>query len=209
MRRQPSGPEGSRVNSLYVYSSARLQEIAHRVKFSLQDNPGHSNIEGNEMADLLARQGSSKHTSWSEKIPAPLTHFKLLIRHHTDCKIDKYWKNSNNCCKYLWQNFDRGDSQLILGNKRSILRRIIFAITGHWTIGKHARRIGILPAPACPGCGLIAQETDLHHVWCMCPALCRKRLFHLGRYFFADLSDLLNIPLKAKLKFASSIGWLG
>lgn len=171
--------------------------------------PGHSNVEGNEMADLLARQGSSLHISWAEKIPAPLTHFKLIIKQQIYKAMCSYWKNSKAKSRYIWQDYDKKQSRLILGCKRRTIRRIIFAITGHITIGRHARRIGISPAPECPGCGLIAQETDLHHIWCMCPALCRKRMFHLGSYSFAELRDLENIPQQAKINFASSIGWLG
>lgn len=37
--------------------------------------PGHTNEEGKELADLLARQGFDLHVSWAEKIPSIIARF--------------------------------------------------------------------------------------------------------------------------------------
>uniref|UniRef100_UPI002FDBDCFB RNase H family protein n=1 Tax=Streptomyces sp. IBSBF 2390 TaxID=2903533 RepID=UPI002FDBDCFB len=68
--------------------------------------PGHTYIQGNEDADLLARQGSDLHISWMVKVPLPATFYKATIRESLlkDCK--RNWAKSMHAARNLWIDFD-------------------------------------------------------------------------------------------------------
>lgn len=59
---------------------------------------------------------------------------------------------ANNICVY----FNSKQSRLLLTD----WRWIVFLTTGHWSIGRPARRLGVDYAKDCPGYGFCAQETD-------------------------------------------------
>lgn len=169
--------------------------------------PGHTNVEGNDLADLLARQGSDLHVSWAENIPSPVSFFRERNKKLLEEAALKDWRKSNNVASNIWQKFDIKSTRNLLEKGRTFVRKVIFLITGHWTIGRHARRLGITGNVNCPGCGVPSQETDIHHVWCMCPALCAKRMTYLGQYSVEGMESLKIIQLRDKLNFISNIRW--
>ena len=97
-------------------------------------------------------------------------------------------------------------SKLLLSLNKNSLRKIIFAITGLWPLGRHTRRIGIQGSLDCPGCGLNSMETDCIHFWCLCPALCRLRLKIFGMYSVDSGEQLINIPISKEVEFILSRG---
>lgn len=169
--------------------------------------PGHSQIQGNEEADLLARQGSDLHSSWSEPMLIPAAFYMEKIKKSLVAACKARWSKSEYKTNNIWVDFDMKRSQNLLGKSRNHIRKMVFLITGHWNIGRHARRLGILPTRACPGCGLCAQDTDLEHAWCLCPALCASRQKYLGQYSFSSLSDIKTISIDSKLAFINRIKW--
>lgn len=163
-------------------------------------------IQGNETADLLARQGSDLHISWSVKIPPPGAFYKEKIKSTLLDKSKDSWMKAKFNANSIWVDFDHKLTKEILSKGRKFLRKTIFLLTGHWNIGRHARRIGIKNNISCPGCGIDAQDTDMEHVWCLCPALVRSRLKHLGK-FSLNLWELKSIKLDKKLAFITAIDW--
>ena len=147
-----------------------LNQVGGRIQITIMWVPGHSNVPGNDMADLLARQGSSQHISWAVKIPTPPAFFKELVRRKLWEKSSDRWTKSKNVGTNIWDSFSCKQSTLLLGKSRIYIRKVIYFSTGHWTFGRHARRLGILDDLCCPGCGLAAEDTDIEHVWCVCPA---------------------------------------
>lgn len=169
--------------------------------------PGHSKIEGNEIADLLARQGADLHISWKESVPTPTAFYKSKINDELIEACKKRWNKSNYTANNIWVEYDKKQSRLLLDMSRNLLRRIVFLTTGHWNIGRHAERLGIDTARECPGCGLGAQETDIAHAWCSCPGLAKLRLKFLGNHSFSSLLEIKPISLGHKLAFMNAIRW--
>ena len=57
-----------------------LNEVALVNQVTLRWVPGHSDVEGNEIADLLAKQSANLHDSYISKVPIPLPIAKLKIQ---------------------------------------------------------------------------------------------------------------------------------
>ncbi|WP_333764964.1 reverse transcriptase domain-containing protein [Streptomyces sp. IBSBF 2390] len=178
-----------------------LNSLSSHCDITLMWVPGHSNIEGNEIADYAANCGADKHKSWIEKIPLPVSSCLKEIREVMGRKRQGYWRRSDGDFKIiLGPDLDKFSKTLLSLNKNTS-RKVMFAVTGFWPIGRHALRIGIQGDVTCPGCGLPAMETDCIHFWCKCPALCRLRLKTLGQYTIDYEDNLASIPFSKKLDF--------
>lgn len=184
-----------------------LNDVGNLCNVTLMWVPGHSNEVGNDLADLLARQGSSLHISWAVDIPTPVVFFKDQIKSLLLKESTKRWTKSENVGKHIWNDFNIKRSKELLRKDRKYIRKLMFLTTGHWTIGRHGRRLGIATNLVCPGCGILAQDTDIEHAWCLCPSLCAKRLKYLGNYSFNNVQDLGSISIEKKISFLNNIKW--
>lgn len=185
-----------------------INSVGRKATVTLIWVPGHCKIEGNETADYLARCGAEKHISWAENIALPLTNTYLQIENILSENHQRIWRSSNSMYKKVWGPPDVKSTSQLLNFNRKTIRTITFIVTGHWPIGRHARRLGILEGTACPGCGLNPSDTDAHHFWCLCPALCRLRQTLLGNYWLNNTEELLSIPLKTRIDFILKSRWL-
>ena len=71
--------------------------------------PGHSEVEGSEIADLLAKQDANLHDSYISKIPIPLPIAKLKIQELGERKWTRKWENisTSKTSKILWPEINR------------------------------------------------------------------------------------------------------
>ena len=129
----------------------------------------HSNIEGNDIENMLAAQRASQHRSYTEKVPIPMCHIKSMIKDNLNIK----WKNTSSGlnAKTLFPAICNKSSAFILSHNRDSIRKIIQVLTGHWPIGKHGIRMGIPVARTWPGCDLPSEELTAKHFWCSCYSL--------------------------------------
>ncbi|KMQ87436.1 reverse transcriptase [Lasius niger] len=169
--------------------------------------PGHKGIEGNELADKLARTGSDLHVSWCEKVPIPITFYKAKIRENMVRSCRQKWQKCEHRSKVIWDSVSTRRTKELLSKSRPHIRSILFQMTGHWNIGRHARRLGLGSYINCPGCDLSAQDTDVEHLWCLCPALCRKRFKYTGHYSLGSMAILEGISFENKLAFMNEVNW--
>jgi len=73
---------------------------------------------------------------------------------------------------------------------------LIRALTGHWLVGTHAGRLKAPQKYFCKSCRDEEEEETVEHLFCFCPALCRRRLKHLGNPFIDDLTEIAEINVK-------------
>ena len=184
-----------------------LNRLGSQSQLTLIWVPRHCNIEGNEKADQLAKIGAEKHISWSEGIPSTPAAVQLLVKNRLEKDFQEIWRKSKGIYKYIWGPPNQRSTEYLLRFDRNTIRKITFIVTGHWPIGRHARRMGITEGTACPGCGLTPMDTDCIHFWCLCPALSRLRISLLGGYWINNIEELLSIQLEKRIEFITLSNW--
>lgn len=135
--------------------------------------PGHRNIEGNEMADELARNGSNLDAADAESVLIPLGRVKADIFSHFKMLADRKWKRSSGCVisKQTWPSYNPGRSRELISMRRRDISKITYISTGHWPVGEHAHRLGIPYNAYCRSCMDPSKSESIEHFLCHCLAL--------------------------------------
>ena len=154
----------------------------HSINITLQWIPGHINIQGNERADTLAKQGAR---CIQQNNNASYTTAKQTIKQHKT----EDWRNE-------WANSTTGRSiftHMTTPNPRdsiNLLKReeqvTIFRLrSGHVPLNAHLKRIGAIADSGCPLCPC-AEETVAHHLF-----VCRQ-LDDLRTEYLPQNPDIAN-----------------
>ena len=154
--------------------------------------PGHSDIEGNEEADTLAKTGAHTVCTMPEPaVPISYRRCRLEARLWTKKEHSKDWKQSSKCShtKGVISKTERIPSKTLIKLNRTKLCQVLQVLTGHGNLAKHRNRIGKAPSPICPMCQE-AEETPQHYVG-ECPAYANTRLSIFGNYTI-DMRDLVK-----------------
>jgi ribonuclease HI len=178
-----------------------LETLASVNCLQLKWIPGHSDFVGNEIADKLAREGSSTHFHGPEPficIPAKtcmvdidtwmeLTHHKEYMQH-----------NSCRQSKEFCQAQTRKITSDLLDLGRQDLRLCLQILTGHGNVAKYQNLLKSTISPICPYCKE-EEETAFHHIG-KCPVYALPRRYHLGN-FEMKKEDFKSTPIKKILAF--------
>jgi ribonuclease HI len=91
--------ESCKIDSKLVMECRNLlQELAHSNVLTLVWVPGHSNVYGNEMADELARKGSSKApVAQAPYLPLPKSWAKAAVKDWSYKAHVRYWYGLDSC----------------------------------------------------------------------------------------------------------------
>lgn len=188
----------------------KLKEISGRHRVILCWVPGHRDIPGNERADELARRGSMLDASEAMTfVGIPLGTLKRGIVKLATNKGEQRWNNLSTCrtARLMWAGYHHGRTKLLLSGSRTETKNLVSVLTGHWTIGDHARRLGLSANDFCRSCNEAEEAETVRHLLCDCPALSKRRGRFLGSYFFSDLGELQNVELKDLSGFLKASGW--
>ena len=193
------------ISAYKIYSSQVLecrdyvQKLASNNQVSLIWVPGHSNIQGNEIAIDLARSGAESVPP-SPKPCAKVTS-SFLKNHIIKWKritFFNHWnsiehaRQSKNCIKINAKN-----TKYILSLSRKNIRRMTGILTGHCPLNKHLHTIGLSNSPLCTNCGDVESA---EHFLCKCPAYISARAKCLGNFILPH-NIIWSLPLNNILDY--------
>ena len=180
----------------------------HRV--SLCWVPGHSNIEGNEEADEMARSGSEQDLSSADSfLQPPLSDLLRKIDLYTSEATNYLWYSRQDCevSRALWPRLDLAKTRSLLALNKSAVRLLTGVITGHCAIAPMLQRWRIPASYLCRSCNDAEEIETIFHYLCDCPGLQERRQRYLGSRFFNNLADVAEVKLSRLLEFIRSSKW--
>jgi len=158
-----------------------LNNLASDNRIDLLWVPAHSNIDGNEKADELAKKGAlSKFIGPEPVIGTPYSNIRRKITTLRSKMFVSHWNNlpscrqAKNCIK-----IDKKTSKFLLNVSRTRLKKYVGTVTGHFGFNNHLTTIGKRTDPSCE-CGEHRETAE--HFLCYCPAFITARRKHLGGY---------------------------
>ena len=166
--------------------------------------PGHCGVEGNEIADVLAKQAACLNFVGPEPVLGlPNTLIRTYIRQWADKEQTKRWQTVEGCrqTKMFLHGPDKRLTHFALGLRKHDLRILVGLFTGHCTLNRHLAIMHIQDDPLCPACGE-EEETPLHLLG-KCCATMQTRYCMLGAYTL-QLEELCRISPSSLLRFAKA-----
>ncbi|KAL7725318.1 hypothetical protein ACLKA6_012647 [Drosophila palustris] len=170
--------------------------------------PGHQDIQGNCIADELARRGTTDTLlPDKEDISMPLATCKLMLHNLFEEKHNVQWYSTPNCrvARQTWPHIDKARSKTLCNLSRTDCSRVVRSITGHWLVGVHALRLKAPYNDFCRSCR--DEEESPEHFFCFCPALSNRRRRALGKPFLTSLGELATLAPSRIALFVKLSNW--
>ena len=194
--------DGTQTRSKTIKNLDSLNLLGQRCKVELAWVRGHDNNTGNEIADYLAKTGSTNETNIVE-LPPPKSIAKMKIKE----AMYKQWKerwlltNTSRQTKIFFPNIDVKKSGAIINLDRKTLGMMIQVLTGHNHLKYHQSKIDALQQDtSCRFC-LEEEETSAHLIL-TCP-----RFWYARMECFNDtiLEETPDWKVKQLLKFLKKV----
>ncbi len=163
-----------------------LNKLGQRKRVILLWVPGHSNVEGNERADALAKRGTLPIPTGPEPIiPIPAKSCSHLVENWFDKKWEEQW-NSLEDCRQSRGHILRTPKEYapITTLSRLQIRHLVTLYTGHGNLGHHLHKMQLKENSSCANCGHPDEDSD--HFLLRCPKYKESR------------EDILEIPKTKK-----------
>lgn len=195
----------------YVFSSKTawnclqsLQELGAQNKVKLLWVPSHLDIEGNEMADTLAKEGRDSDAIL-EVVPLPPVVINQKINNWLNEKVTKYWQNlpGLEVSKSLIQSIDHKRFQDIIKLNRRDLRILVGLLTGHCPLYYILLQRKIVNMADCRFC--MEEDETSTHVLCSCAGLIsfRQDCFNIQ---YLQPNEVCKLSIHNILSFARKSG---
>jgi ribonuclease HI len=166
-------------SSLIEQCVLALNELGKEHRVLLRWVPGHHDIDGNERADRLAKEGAATPFLGPEPaIPVPPSTRKTAIEEAIYKAWKQRWKERPDC-RQSKMYIKRVEKKTLLQLSRRDLRNITTCFTGHGNLGHHLHIMGLKGDSSCQFCGA-KDETPQHFVG-MCPKFTGMRWRIYGR----------------------------
>jgi ribonuclease HI len=162
--------------------------------------PGHSNIEGNEIADQLAEEGTEKENI-DHEIPKPETTKTTAIKEYENAHQRRLWHEEKGLIhsKMMINGHRKERFSGILKLNRRCLRVVIGILTGHCCLKKFLYIIGKADDNICRLCEGMVES--MKHMLTRCTELIQIRKETLGKEFPSE-NDLKKLKVGQLIKFA-------
>lgn len=194
-----------RNNAITSLTVLRCTELINKAteKFNLKIAwvPGHANIEGNIIADKIAREGTKKPTIEIE-VPITDSKFNRDIEEWEKAEVGKYWKIEKEKLAHsakMIAGFDNRFTTQLLRLDRKSLRVAVGIMTGHSCLNKFLYRIKKSDSKLCRFCK--KKDEDMIHIITRCDALAAKRYKFIGMGYPKE-NDLRTTSLRDWINFA-------
>ena len=187
-----------------------IHEMAELFDICLVWVPGHQDIQGNCIADELARRGTTDTLlPDKEGISMPLATCKLMLHNLFEEKHNVQWYSTPNCrvARQTWPHIDKARSKALCSLSRTDCSRVVRSITGHWLVGIHALRLKAPYNDFCRSCRDEEEEESPEHFFCFCPALSNRRRRALGKPFLTSLCELATLAPSRIALFVRLSNW--
>ncbi|CAD7085101.1 unnamed protein product [Hermetia illucens] len=185
----------NRLNSMSRFNTVELLWV-----------PGHCGIEGNEISDALAKEGSISPLPGPEPaIGVSVALAKSVFKNWEEVSHNDRWQSLNAArhTKLFLPEPNIRTAKFILSKSRRTCRCIVGILTGHNSLAGHMFRIGITEDDTCPSYNEEAGSTE--HFLCECPAYGRIR----HQIFGVDVLQLRRVashPLTEILRYVNESG---
>ena len=159
-----------------------LKNLAQLNRVDLIWVPGHSNIEGNEKADALAKIGAQTTPIGPEPtIGTPHSTIRQKVKIIREKAFESHWTNTPGCRQAKsCIKINKKHSKYLINLSRTRLKIFTGVVTGHFGFNKHLTTIGKRTDPSCDLCGEHMDTAE--HYLCNCPAFITKRRKFLGGF---------------------------
>ncbi|XP_070507242.1 uncharacterized protein [Chironomus tepperi] len=166
--------------------------------------PGHSGIDGNEMADELAKEAAGRE-DYEKSVHFSFDILKSEIREWMQREHFRVWNLAERAmtAKSLIGPRNRNKLSDTLSLSRRDLSILIGALTGHMSINSFLFKLNLTNSKYCRFCGV--DEETIIHILCRCRSLRMQRVKH----FDSDFAVVEDIPKQRYLDIVSFIKDIG
>jgi len=178
-----------------------LQNLSVGRSIQLHWIPAHCGFEGNESADVLAKRAcKDPFIGPLPSIPVSHSLIKHAIGEHIGHMHNREWHGNPSCrlTKQFIRNPYGNTEWKVLYLSRQALRLLTQVITGHNTLHKHLKTMGLAPDSTCTFCNL--EDETSNHFFGVCEVFAALRHHNLGGHTLTP-QEISNIPPTNLAKF--------
>uniref|UniRef100_A0A224XSM0 ribonuclease H n=1 Tax=Panstrongylus lignarius TaxID=156445 RepID=A0A224XSM0_9HEMI len=201
----------------HVISSKLVWECRDRLNYLGRENkvtlfwvPGHVGIEGNEMADALARDGAASPLLGPEPFCGVSDRYLIEeLRKEEEAKRSELWNSLPGLrqAKICLGNYNQKRSVACINLGKNKLRILTGFLTGHCRLRGHLTKLGLENDSTCRFCGE-EGETPVH-VLTDCAAVIQKRFRNLGSYQEEEEGNIPSLEPLGILGFLRDLNLMG
>jgi ribonuclease HI len=179
--------------------------LASNFRVTLAWIKAHVGFQGNETADLLAKEGTELTSEDPEPvIPVPSCQFKRDVNAAVTRNWQRRWNNytEGRQSKLFWPEVNKSRSLELLKYDRRDYGMMIQVFTGHNYFNRHANVIDTTVSAECRFC--FEAEESSEHLLCDCPVLNYARVKWMGLHQATTL-ECSQMPLNGLRRFTSML----